>query len=88
MIINDERIRLGEWEFGDRLRTEKDPVKSKPLASVCAAITLCLGPVSSFALQNSESGQRGQIGSLFEFKRRDFHPHQLDSCHLEPIQKP
>jgi hypothetical protein len=29
MIINNERIRLGEWEFGDRLRTEKDPVKSQ-----------------------------------------------------------
>ncbi|MGB5632597.1 MAG: vWA domain-containing protein, partial [Waterburya sp.] len=23
------RIRLGEWKFGDRLRTEKDPVKSQ-----------------------------------------------------------
>ncbi len=29
MIMNDERIRLGEWKFGDRLRTEKDPVKSQ-----------------------------------------------------------
>ncbi|MGB5710235.1 MAG: transposase [Waterburya sp.] len=27
--MNDERIRLGEWKFGDRLRTEKDPVKSQ-----------------------------------------------------------
>ncbi|MGB5710508.1 MAG: hypothetical protein WBM44_06325, partial [Waterburya sp.] len=31
MIMNDERIRLGEWKFGDRLRTEKDPVKSQIL---------------------------------------------------------
>ncbi|MGB5714229.1 MAG: hypothetical protein WBM44_25370 [Waterburya sp.] len=29
--MNDERIRLGEWKFGDRLRTEKDPVKSQLL---------------------------------------------------------
>ena len=29
MIINNERIRLGEWDFSDRLRTEKDPVKSQ-----------------------------------------------------------
>ncbi|MGB5631519.1 MAG: hypothetical protein WBM86_01910 [Waterburya sp.] len=27
--MNNKRIRLGEWEFGDRLRTEKDPVKSQ-----------------------------------------------------------
>ena len=29
MIMVDERIRLGEWEFSDRLRAEKDPVKSQ-----------------------------------------------------------
>ena len=31
MIMNNERIGLGEWDFGDRLRTEKDPVKSQIL---------------------------------------------------------
>ncbi|MGB5712625.1 MAG: hypothetical protein WBM44_17150 [Waterburya sp.] len=29
MRINNERIRLGEWGFRDRLRIEKDPVKSQ-----------------------------------------------------------
>ncbi len=29
MTMSNERIRLGGWEFGDRLSAEKDPVKSQ-----------------------------------------------------------
>ncbi len=36
MIMNNERIKLGEWFFGDRLRSEKDPVKSQALVSPSA----------------------------------------------------
>jgi hypothetical protein len=29
MTMGNERIRLGRWEFGDRLSAEKDPVKTQ-----------------------------------------------------------
>ena len=55
MIMNNERIRLGEWEFGDRLRYEKDTVKSQFLLPIAFPIAYCLFPIPYYITISGKS---------------------------------